>query len=190
MRAQKSLHYRFHFPDYSFILFQYKEQFVIVGFEFILLKQDDSGRFRNFDSDSIHAFGFSDQLHYFQVEIHIKFLVFLVSHNQSGLQCSLWFFNLIAPGLIIPHFIDSQLFSESIVTSIVSLDFLAINDMFREHIDWSCYFLEQMSSPDNFSGIGRHISDNGGIRLLVCENTLDSVQFSGIIVQDCIVFSG
>ncbi len=190
MRSQKSLHYWFHFPDYSFILFQYKEQLIIIGFKFILLKQDYSGGFRNFNSNSIHAFGFSNQLHYFKVKVNIKFLVFFVSHNQSGLKCSFWFFNFIAPGLIIPHFIDSQLFSKSIVTSIVSLDFLTIYDMFWEHIDWSCYFLEQMSGPDNFSSIGRHISDNGRVCFLVSENTLDSVQFSGIIVQNGIVFCG
>jgi hypothetical protein len=60
--------------------------------------------------------------------------------------------------------------------------------MFWEHINGSCDFLEQMSGPDNFSGIRRHVSDNRGICLLIGENTLDSVQFSGVVVQNGIVF--
>jgi len=47
-----------------------------------------------------------------------------------------------------------------------------------------------MTSPDNLAGIGRHVTDNGRVGLLVREDALNAIQFGGIIVEDRVVLGG
>lgn len=58
---------------------------MIIALEFLFLKEDDSGAFGNFNSDSVHALGLTDELHDFKVEVYIKFVVFFVTDDQSSL---------------------------------------------------------------------------------------------------------
>lgn len=90
--------------------------------------------------------------------------------------------------MIIPHFINGQLFTKGVITTIITFDLVRVDHIFREHVNRSSDLLEQMTSPNDFSGIRRHISHNGRVSLLVSEDSLDSIKFSGVVVQNRIVF--
>lgn len=139
------------------------------------MKEDDSGGFGDFDSDSVHTLGFSDQLHDFKVEVDVEFFVFLVSDDQGGLESSLGLLDFIAPRLVVPHFVDGELLSESVVGSVVTFNFVGVDHVFGEHVDRSSNLLEEMSSPNDFAGIWRHVSHDWGVSFLVSEDSLDSV---------------
>jgi len=113
-----------------------------------------------------------------------------VTHDQSGLQGGLTFLDFVAPTLVVPHFINGELFAQSIVTSVVTFDFVGVDDVFREHVDRTRDFLEKMAGPDDFTGVRGHVSDDGRVGFLVGEDALDSVQFGGVVVQDGVVFGG
>lgn len=112
-----------------------------------------------------------------------------MTHDQGGLQRSLGSLDFIDPILIIPHFIDRQLFSYAVVGTIILSNFGRSNDIFGEHVDWGCYFLEQMTHPDNFSDLERHVTHNRrGFGFILAKDSLNIVQFSGIVVKNAVVF--
>ena len=60
--------------------------------------------------------------------------------------------------------------------------------MFREHVDRSRDFLEQMTGPYDLSCVRWHVTHDWGVRLLVREHPLNSIQLCRVIVQNGIVF--
>jgi hypothetical protein len=69
----------------SLVFLQGVEELVVVSLELVFLEENDSSGFWDLDSLSVKAFGFTDELHDFQIEVHVELLIFLVSDNQGGL---------------------------------------------------------------------------------------------------------
>jgi len=57
-----------------------------------------------------------------------------------------------------------------------------INNIFGKHGNRSSDFLEEMSSPNNFTSFGGHVTNNRWIGFLVGEDSLNLIEFSSIIV--------
>jgi len=110
-----------------------------------------------------------------------------VTDDQSGLQGSFAFLDLVAPTLVIPHLIDSELFAQGVVTAVIPLDLIGVDHVFREHVDRPSDLLEQVARPDDLAGIWGHVSDNRRVGLLISEDSLDAVQFGSVIVENSVV---
>lgn len=188
--VEEELHDGLHFSDDSLVFFEHIEEFIVVGLEFFLLEKDDSSAFGDFDTHSVHGLGLSDQLHDFEVEVDIKLVVFLVSHDEGRLEGGLGLLDFVAPVLVVPHLIDGELLSQGVVGTVVFLDLRGVDDVLREHVDGAGDLLEQVSGPDDLSSFGRHVTDDGGVRLLIGEYSLDVIKLSGVIVQDGVVLGG
>lgn len=172
------------------MFFKSVEQLVVVHFEFFFLKKDDSGGFGDLDTLSVETFGLTNKLHNFEVEVDVKFFVLLVTDDEGGLEGGFRTFNFVHPLLVVPHFVDSQLLTEGIITTVIFLNFSGIHDVFREQTDGTCDFLEQMSCPDYFSCLLGHVSYYRRGDFLVLEGSLNGVQFGCVVVQNSVIFSG
>lgn len=65
----------------SVILSQHKLQLIVVHLELVFLEEYDLGAFRDVDSDSAQALGFSDQGEDFAIEVHVKLVVIWMSDD-------------------------------------------------------------------------------------------------------------
>lgn len=187
VRKQEVLADRLDLRVDSLVFLECVEEFVVVGFKLVFLEENDLRGFRDFNTLSIEALSFSDELHDFQVEVHVELLVFIVSDDESGLECSLGLFDFIYPILVVPHFVDGELLAESVVGSVVSTDFSRIDHVLRENVDWAGDLLEEMARPDDFTSFRRHVTDQRRVRFLVLEDTLNGIEISGIVVEDSVV---
>lgn len=111
-----------------------------------------------------------------------------MSNNQSSLQSCLGSLDFFDPKIIVPHLVDSQHFSKSVVVSIVFFDLGWMDDILREFSNRSCDLLIKMLRPYDFSCVFRHISDNRRVWFLIVENSLDDLKLTGIVGQDGVVF--
>jgi len=88
------------------------------------------------------------------------------------------------------YFINGQLFPKVVVAAVVLLDFVGVQQIFREKVDGGSYFLEQVFRPDDFAGIAGHVPDHIGVDTLFGEDPLDVVQFGGICLENAVVLVG
>ena len=142
--SQKIFADGFDFGDNSFIFFQDVKEFVVVHFKLFFLEENNSGAFRDGNALSVKTFGLSDKLHNVDIKVYVEFLLSLMSDNQSGLESGLGSFNFLDPQVIIPHFVDGQHFTKSVVVSIVLLDFGRVDDVWWELGDWASDLLIQV----------------------------------------------
>lgn len=82
------------FVDDSIILSQDELELIVVHFELVFLEQYDFSALWDIDTDSLKAFGFSDQGKDFRVEVHIELVVVWMSDDESGLKTSLCLLDL------------------------------------------------------------------------------------------------
>lgn len=132
---------------------------------------------------TVQTFGLTNQLHDFDVKVHVEHGVF-VSNDQSGLQGGFAALDFCHPVLVVPHFVDDQLLAQIVVASVVFFDLSVVDDVFWEHSDWSGDFLEQMSGPNDFSGLRGHVTDDWRVLFVICEIFLDVFKICGVIVED------
>lgn len=71
MRGQQILTNGFDLTCDSFVLFQHIKELIVVHFEFLLLKEDDPGTLRDWDTLPIETFCLSNKLHYINIEVNI-----------------------------------------------------------------------------------------------------------------------
>ena len=114
---------RFYLGHDSLVFFQDVKKFVVVHFELFFLEKDNSGTFWDGNTLSVETFGLSDELHDVDIEVDIEFLLGFVSDDQSGLEGGFGSFDFLHPKIIIPHFVNGQHFTQSVVVSIVLFDF-------------------------------------------------------------------
>lgn len=187
VRCQQVFANWFNFCDNSFIFFQNVEKFVVVHFELFFLEQNDSCTLWNWNALSVQTLGFSDQLHDIDIKVDIKLLLGFVSDNKCSLKSGLGSFDFLHPQIIIPHFIDGQHFTQSIVISIILLDFWRMDNILWKFGDRACNFLIQMFWPYNFACILWHVSHNWWIWFLIVEDSLNGFKLRSVIGQNCIV---
>jgi hypothetical protein len=65
-----------------------------------------------------------------------------VSDDQGSLKGTFTLLDLINPVLVVPHLIDGKLFTQSIVRTVISLDFSVVDYVLWEHVDWASDLLE------------------------------------------------
>ncbi len=125
--------------------------------EFLLLQEDYPRALEDLDALPVETFGLPDKLHDFWVEIDIE--LFIGAYNQGRLQRSLAPINLINPNIIIPHFVNSKLLTQTIITSIILLNLSRGQHSLREHRDGRSNALEKVSTPDDLACVLGHIAD-------------------------------
>lgn len=87
--------------------------------EFLFLKQDYTGTFRDLYTLAVKTFGLSDELHDVGVKVDVKPVI--SPYNESGLECSLAPLYFINPYVVVPHLMDGQLLPQTVVTSVIFL---------------------------------------------------------------------
>mmetsp|Transcript_33080 Transcript_33080/g.38445 ORF Transcript_33080/g.38445 Transcript_33080/m.38445 type:complete len:207 (+) Transcript_33080:705-1325(+) len=190
MRTEQLLGDWLNLSDDSLVFLKDVEEFVVVHLEFVLLKQDDTSRFWNVNSVTIHHLSFSDELHDFMIEVNVELLVVIRSDDKSGLETSLCSLNIIAPVLVVPHLVDSKMFTKRVISTVMLLHFRLIDLVGREAVNWTGDLLEQMASPDDLSGFRWHVSDKRWVLSLVIEDLEDIFELSSIAVKNSIVLAG
>jgi hypothetical protein len=100
MRNKKRLSVGSNLVDDPVVLSEDELKLVLVGFELILLQQDDLGGLRDVDgANSGKALGFSDESHNLRVKVDVELVVLRMPNDQGSLETSLGTINLGGPFL-------------------------------------------------------------------------------------------
>jgi len=137
---------------------KYILEFIEIHLEFFFLEKDNSSSFWDLDVLSFKTFSFTNKLKNSNIEINIKWSSIRFSYNKCSLKTSFCSFNFFAPSSKEPLFINLKFKSNSVITSKLSLKFILSDSSLWELMDRSSNFLKQMSSPNNFTSLRRHIS--------------------------------